>query len=104
MDLIKTENGYISGRVRGEPGSEVHVYRGIPYAAPPVGDLRWRPPQTAASWSGTRECTRYSIQPAQYPDVNVPEEAQKIPSSEDCLYLNVTTPAQNADDKLPVMV
>jgi para-nitrobenzyl esterase len=104
MDLIKTENGYISGKVRGEPGSEIHSYRGIPYAAPPVGDLRWKPPQPAASWSGTRECTRYSIQPAQYPDVNTPEEAQRIPSSEDCLYLNVTTPAQSADEKLPVMV
>ncbi|MCJ7744114.1 MAG: carboxylesterase family protein [Dehalococcoidales bacterium] len=104
MDPIKTENGYISGKVRGEPGKEVHIHRGIPYAAPPVGDLRWKPPQPAASWSGIRECTVYSIQPAQFPDVNVPEEAQKVPSSEDCLYLNVLTPAKKASDKLPVMV
>jgi para-nitrobenzyl esterase len=104
MDPIKTEDGYISGKVRGEPGKEVHIYRGIPYAAPPVGDLRWKPPQPTASWSGIRECTRYSVQPAQFPDVNVPEEAQKIPSSEDCLYLNILTPAKKPTDKLPVMV
>jgi len=104
MDAVKTDAGYVSGTIRGEPGREVYVYRGIPYAAPPVGDLRWKSPQPTASWSGIRECTRYSIQPAQFPDVNVPEEAQKIPSSEDCLYLNVLTPAKKATDKLPVMV
>jgi para-nitrobenzyl esterase len=104
MDPIKTESGYISGKVHGEPGKEVHIYRGIPYAAPPVGDLRWKPPQPAASWSGIRECTAYSIQPAQLPDRNIPDEAQKVPSSEDCLYLNVLTPAKKATDKLPVMV
>ncbi len=103
MDPIKTESGYISGKVQGEPGKEMHVYRGIPYAAPPVGDLRWKPPQPAASWAGVRECTTYSIQAAQYPDVNVPE-AGRIPCSEDCLYLNVLTPARTDTDKLPVMV
>ncbi|MFC1920568.1 carboxylesterase/lipase family protein [Chloroflexota bacterium] len=106
MDMapVKIDTGYISGTVIGEPGKEVRVYKGIPYAAPPAGDLRWKPPQPAAPWNGTRECTEYSIQAAQYPDVNVPEEAQKIPSSEDCLYLNINTPANNFSEKLPVMV
>jgi para-nitrobenzyl esterase len=104
MDKIKLDTGVISGRKIGEPGKEVYSYQGIPYAAPPVGKLRWQPPQPAASWTGVRECTKYSLQPAQLPDPNMPPEVQKIPSSEDCLYLNVMTPAKNASDKLPVMV
>jgi para-nitrobenzyl esterase len=104
MNTVKLNTGNISGKVRGEHDHEVHLYRGIPYAAPPVGDLRWKPPQPAASWPGIRECTVYSLQPAQFPDVNVPDDAQKIPSSEDCLYLNVVTPAKKDTDKLPVMV
>jgi para-nitrobenzyl esterase len=104
MNTIKLDSGYISGTVVGEPGKEVFVFRGIPYAAPPVGNLRWRPPQPIQPWEGIRECTKYSIQPAQYPDKNLPKEEQKEPSSEDCLYLNVHTPANHADEKLPVMV
>ncbi len=104
MSTVKLDTGYVLGMVLGEPGQEVRVYRGIPYAAPPVGDLRWKPPQPATPWQGVRECTVYSIQPAQYPDVNMPPEAQKVPSSDDCLYLNVLTPAKKDTEKLPVMV
>jgi para-nitrobenzyl esterase len=104
MNIIKLDTGNISGTVLGEPGREVHVYRGIPYAAPPIGALRWKPPQPAASWSGVRECTKFSIQAAQYPDIHASEKMQALPSSEDCLYLNVMTPAKKATDKLPVMV
>lgn len=104
MNPIKLDTGYISGTVAGQPGREVYVYRGIPYAAPPVGDLRWKPPQPEASWSGIRECTKFSIQAAQYPDVHASDKMKKLPSSEDCLYLNVMTPAKKATDKLPVMV
>jgi para-nitrobenzyl esterase len=103
MNTIKLDTGYISGTVLGEPGREVHAYRGIPYAAPPVGDLRWKPPQPPAPWQGIRECTTFSVQAAQLPDANIPD-ADKVPSSEDCLYLNVMTPARKATDKLPVMV
>jgi len=103
MGPIKTDSGLISGRVRGEHGQEMHAYRGIPYAAPPVGIRRWKPPEPVTPWSGVRECTAYSIQAAQYPDVNVPT-AQRIPCSEDCLYLNVLTPAKSPTAKLPVMV
>ncbi len=104
MDNIKLDTGYISGIKVGEPGPEAYFYRGIPYAAPPVGALRWKPPQPPAPWTGVRECTAYSLQPAQLPDPNVPPEARKIPSDEDCLYLNVMTPAGKAGEKLPVMV
>lgn len=103
MLVVKTDSGYVSGTVLGEPGKEVCVYRGIPYAAPPVGGLRWRPPQPVAPWTGIRECTRYSIQTAQYPDANVPV-AQRTPCSEDSLYLNVLTPAKSPGARLPVMV
>ena len=104
MDKIKLDSGYISGTVVGEPGKEVYCYRGIPYAAPPVGELRWKPPQPVTPWDGIRECTRYSIQAAQYPDMNLPEEDRKEESSEDCLYLNVHTPAKDDTEQLPVMV
>ena len=103
MNTIRIESGYISGTVIGEPGKEVNIYRGIPYAAPPIDDLRWKPPKKAAPWQGIRECTVYSMQPAQLPDINAPGDI-KIPTSEDCLYLNVLTPARSNGEKLPVMV
>jgi para-nitrobenzyl esterase len=101
MQVIKTDKGYISGTVIGEPGKEVSVFRGIPYAAPPVGELRWRPPQPAASWPGIRECTQFS---AMSPQTLMPIMSAPLPLSEDCLYLNVVTPARKANEKLPVMV
>jgi para-nitrobenzyl esterase len=104
MDVVKTDSGYVSGTVVGEPGKAVRVFRGIPYAAPPVGRLRWKPPQLVTPWEGIRECTKYSIQAAQYPDKNMPKEVQQEQSSEDCLYINVNTPAKNDTEKLPVMV
>jgi para-nitrobenzyl esterase len=103
MNTIKLDTGYISGTVLGEPGREIRVFRGIPYGAPPVGALRWKPPQPVTPWQGIRECTAYSLQPAQLPDVNIPD-SDKILMSEDCLYLNVLTPAKKITEKLPVMV
>jgi len=102
MDPIKIEDGYISGTVFGDPDDPVRIYRGIPYAAPPVGDLRWKPPQPSAKWSGIRECVDYSIYPVQFlPGRYYPVDS---PQSEDCLYLNVLTPARHDNEKLPVMV
>jgi para-nitrobenzyl esterase len=101
MQIVKTDKGYISGTLIGEPGKEVSIFRGIPYAAPPVGDLRWKPPQAAARWEGIRECTQFT---AISPQTNMPGISSPFPLSEDCLYLNVATPARQSDEKLPVMV
>ena len=104
MEQVKLDTGFISGIKANKNSKEIHIFRGIPYAAPPVGDLRWKPPQPAASWSGIRECTKFSVQAAQYPDIHASENSQALPSSEDCLFLNVMTPAKKPGDKLPVMV
>jgi para-nitrobenzyl esterase len=113
MDKIKLDTGYITGTETGEPGKEVRIYRGIPYAAPPVGERRWQPPQPAATWPGVRECTTFSKvtpQCASHFPGSSPEESDKpdprqaLPQSEDCLYLNVLTPAKKDTAKLPVMV
>ena len=104
MDKVKLDTGYITGTRVSKSGKEIFIYKGIPYAAPPTGELRWKPPQPAAPWSGVRACTEFSIQAAQYPDPHSPEGAKKMPSTEDCLYLNVLTPAKKTTDKLPVMV
>ena len=104
MKTVKLDTGYISGTMTGESGNEVRTYRGIPYAAPPVGELRWKPPQKVTPWEGVRECADYSVQAAQYPDMNLSEEYRNVPSSEDCLYLNVYTQAKSDTERRPVMV
>jgi para-nitrobenzyl esterase len=101
MQVVRTDKGYVSGTQIGEPGKEASIFRGIPYAAPPVGDLRWKPPQPAVQWEGIRECTRFT---PMSPQVIIPKMAPDLPLSEDCLYLNVVTPAREADERLPVMV
>lgn len=91
-----------SGRVRGVVENDVVVFRGLPYAAPPVGDLRWREPAPAAHWSGIRDASRFGnacLQPPPYPNAR-PLGAEQ---SEDCLYLNVWRP-RAAKRALPVMV
>jgi para-nitrobenzyl esterase len=98
--LLKIDGGYISGTVISD--NPVHIFRGIPYAAPPVGDLRWKPPQPVTPWSGIRECTDFGSTPSQDPVNPMGELPTQI--GEDCLYLNVQTPAENTSDNLPVMV
>jgi para-nitrobenzyl esterase len=88
-----------SGRVRGTVDRHVHIFKGIPYAAPPLGPLRWRPPQKVTPWSGVREATSYGNMSIQAENVfGLPPDLlelftlggrQKI--SEDCLFLNVWT-------------
>lgn len=92
-----------TGVVLGTREDGIDVFRGIPYAAPPVGPLRWRPPQPAAHWTGEREAYRFGpmcLQPPNPRDHGVGTG----PASEDCLTLNVWAPVQRRDGPLPVMV
>ena len=91
-----------SGQLRGEPVGDVVRFRGIPFAAPPVGALRWRAPQPVEAWSGVREAKAFGnacLQPAP----RTSSAGLPVPLSEDCLYLNVWRPARAAT-RLPVMV
>ncbi len=99
-NIVRTESGPVSGTTSGG----IRAYLGIPYAAPPTGDLRWRPPVPAQSWQGTRPATAYGPACPQVVPRDTFAGAQPGNMSEDCLYLNVWTPARNPDDKLPVMV
>lgn len=92
-----------SGALQGAVSDGVAAFKGIPYAAPPVGDLRWRPPQPAHAWEGVRSATAYGHDCMQLP---FPGDAAPLRTqpSEDCLYLNVWTPAHRIAEKLPVMV
>jgi len=97
LATVETSNGKLSGR-----GGAVRIFKGIPYAAPPVGNLRWRPPQAAAAWAGTREAYEFGFD---CPQIPLPEEPSAAPGkSEDCLTLNVWTPARGDAERLPVMV
>ena len=73
----------------------ITAFKGIPFAAPPVGDLRWRAPQPAKSWEGVKDATKFGPIP--------PQRQGGDDQSEDCLSINVWTPAKNAGAKLPVM-
>jgi para-nitrobenzyl esterase len=90
------------GAISGVHESGLSVYKGVPFAAPPVVNLRWRAPAPVAAWTGTRNADAFA--PACMQDgVSMPGEAPpKL--SEDCLYLNVWTPAKNGQAKLPVIV
>ena len=93
-----------SGRIREAPvatESQVRVFRGVPFARPPVGKLRWKPPLPAERWLGVRDCTEFGPSCPQ-PSARIIPEIQGD-RSEDCLYLNVWT-AGKAGDKRPVMV
>ena len=93
---VKVEQGLVEGVA--EDG--LTVYRGIPFAAPPVGDLRWRAPQPPAKWKGVRQADKYAPYCMQS---NVGPTYTRSTASEDCLYLNVWTPAKTAKDKVPVL-
>src|SRR5579863_845264 len=93
----------VSGVVEGKSDGPVNVFLGIPYAAPPVGDLRWKPPVPAAKWNGVlkaRDFGSHCMQGKVYGDMNFRDPG----GSEDCLTLNVWVPAKAAAAKLPVMV
>jgi len=96
------------GQITGTPGWGwgIREYLGIPFAAPPVGKLRWQPPQPVAAWQGVRAADRVAsaCMQSQYSANSGSWNRGLIGTSEDCLYLNVWTPAASADERLPVMV
>jgi len=102
MAIITATTKY--GVIRGVPSAknaEHTVFKGIPYAKPPVGELRFSRPADPESWEGERVCDTFSPDCIQGLPMGAPGPAQNI--SEDCLYLNVYTPAESAEDKLPVL-
>ena len=100
-DQAKTKNGVVEGT--GKQKSGVRIFKGIPYAAPPVGDLRWKPPQTVKNWKGTRDATKFAARCMQQP-VFSDMVFRSDGMSEDCLYLNIWTSADKKNEKLPVLV
>ena len=93
--VVKLDTGRVSGALAGS-NSDISAYKGIPYAAPPTGELRWRAPQPAPNWQGVRDATRFAS--------ICPQRPGQEPQSEDCLYLNVWSPAKTAAERLPVML
>ncbi|MGB6198380.1 MAG: carboxylesterase family protein [Candidatus Acidiferrales bacterium] len=103
--VVRTEGGMVSGAMGTAPG--VRAFKGIPFAAPPVGDLRWRAPQPATPWKGALDATHFGAICPQH--LHHPGSISYIDPgpqtiNEDCLTLNVWTAAREASDKLPVMV
>lgn len=97
---VKTINGILRGVEEGE----VSVFKGIPFAAPPIGEFRWRPPQPLKNWKGERDASKFGPNCAQSGWGAQPGTISEG-SSEDCLYLNVWTPGNSSKkSKLPVMV
>ncbi len=92
-DQVKVEQGIVQGTIE----DSLRVFKGVPFAKPPVGDLRWKAPQPAEKWDGVKQTTAFAPAPMQ--GGNPPSG-----KSEDCLYLNIWTPAMSANEKLPVLV
>ncbi len=100
-DTVQTANGVVEGGMN--PATGIRMFKGIPFARPPVGDLRWKEPQPPKDWTGVRKADQFGPRCAQRPvfgDMNFRSNGM----GEDCLYLNVWTPAKSSSAKLPVLV
>jgi len=97
---VKTANGTLAGTIE---KSGIRSFKGVPFAAPPVGNLRWREPQPVKNWTGIRQAKQFGPRAMQLPvfgDMNFRSNGV----NEDCLYLNVWTPAKTGTERLPVLV
>ncbi|PSR52733.1 carboxylesterase [Adhaeribacter arboris] len=100
LNQVKTANGLLEGTTE---KSGIQAFKGVPFAAPPVGELRWREPQPVKNWTGVRPAKQFgprAMQLALFGDMNFRSNGM----NEDCLYLNVWTPAKTGKEKLPVLV
>lgn len=107
FEKVKTKNGYVSGEYLSNEA--ITVFRGVPFAAPPVGELRWKAPQPVASWDGVKECITFSASTVQRTPAPFSMWTQEFiapqgPISEDCLYLNIWTGAEKPGENRPVFV
>jgi para-nitrobenzyl esterase len=112
LDVVTTTHGRVRGVAGDGPDAEMRRFRGIPYAAPPTGQLRWAPPAEAEGWNGVRPCTEYAPGAIQQfhgdwylkDGYRVGYYGRTPPMSEDCLYLNIATAARAADERRPVFI
>lgn len=100
-DMVKVSSGLLQGTT--DPATGIHEFKGVPYAQPPIGPLRWREPQPVMKWTGVRPAKDFGpcaeqIRPSG--DLKI----RAVQASEDCLYLNVWTPTENSHARLPVLV
>jgi para-nitrobenzyl esterase len=107
FDKVLVDGGYISGTVN--TGGDIHIFKGIPFAVPPVATLRWKAPQPVKPWSGVKMCDKFGPSPLQHKPVPFSMWSQEFlipsePISEDCLYLNVWTGAASPKEKRAVIV
>jgi para-nitrobenzyl esterase len=101
-DRVKLANGVIEATARSSSG--VRSFKGIPFAQPPVGSLRWRDPQPVKNWKGVRNADQFGPRCMERTSPGADYWFRSHGMSEDCLYLNVWTPAQSARERLPVLV
>jgi len=97
-----TQATVTGGRIAGAAVDGLGQFKGIPFAAPPIGDLRWKPPQPVKPWTGVRQTTAFGAGCMQDP-ILAKRMGAEAPLSEDCLFIDVWTPAKAAGEKLPVI-
>jgi para-nitrobenzyl esterase len=110
LRIAKTESGLVRGIPAADP--RITAFKGIPFAAPPVGEFRWRAPQPPLKWEGIRDCLEFGpIAMQETPGLNPDDIYTKewhvdpeVPMSEDCLQLNIWTPAKTGEERFPVMI
>lgn len=107
LSTVKTEAGLVSGTKNTE--GNIQIFRGIPFAAPPLEELRWKAPQPVKPWTGVKKCDSFGPSPMQAKPAPFSMWSEEFlipaaPISEDCLYLNVWTGAKSSAEKRPVMV